>query len=70
MQQESSNPPIKIQNGHSCGKDLVTTNGKTHESLAHNASKRLWYREELKQQMLSPKRAKLDRIDFFQETKF
>ena len=66
---ESSELLIPIPKGPDVGQDLATTKVKTPESLARNASRRLWEREELKNHMLSPKRAKLSRSDFSPERK-
>ena len=60
---------IPISKGHEAGKDLATTEGKTPELLARNASKRLWTNEELMKHMLSPKRQKNSRTDFSPERK-
>ena len=51
----SEKPVLEIPKGPGKGGDLVLTEGITPQILGRKASKKLWYKEELKAHMLSPK---------------
>ena len=53
---QSEAPQISILRGPNFGKDLMKVKGSTPQSLARNAAKVLWTKDELKQHMLSPRK--------------